>query len=192
MKIIGIATKDAKLYFELVSTLRERNIVFEIIVPGESIPPNVGVIITSRSERNSIEFDNVVVYSGNTETTVLEAMKVLMGREVIYELVIGIDPGEHIGIAVVGDGVVLGTATVFSVHAMINVIKTYLKVFHAFKKIIRVGHGDITKRNKIISVLWKFHLPIEIVDERGTTMVTAQPDVEAAVRIAGHSGKDIS
>ncbi|MCX8174506.1 MAG: hypothetical protein N3F63_07895 [Thermoplasmata archaeon] len=192
MKLIGIATTDIRAYYEILKLLKEKNLPFEVLVPGEQIPMHVGVVITTMEEREAIDFENVVVYDGEPETTVLEAMKILMGKEIIHELVVGIDPGEHIGVAVVGDGVVLGRITVFSADAMVEIIKTYLKVFKAFRKILRVGHGDITKRNKIISVLWKFQIPIEIVNEQGTTTITQEPDVEAAVRIAMHEGKDIA
>lgn len=191
MKLIGIATTNIPVYYEILKLLREKNIPFEVLIPGEEIPLHVGVVITTQEEQKMIDFENVVVYKSDTETTVLEAMKVLLGKEIIQELVIGIDPGEHIGIAVVGDGTVLARATVFSADAMIEMIKTYLRIFKAFRKILRVGHGDITKRNKIISVLWKLKIQIEIVNEQGTTTITQEPDVEAAVKIAMHQGKDI-
>ncbi|MEM3444400.1 MAG: hypothetical protein QXJ27_04095 [Thermoplasmata archaeon] len=191
MKIIGIATTNVPVYYELLKLLKEKNLPFEILLPGEQVPMHVGVIITTEEERDGIDFENVVAYDGKPETTILTAMKLLMGKEVIHELVIGIDPGEHIGIALVGDGVVLARATVFSAEAMLELVKTYLKVFKAFRKVLRIGHGDITKRNKIISVLWKLKIPIEIVDEKGTTINAEEPDVEAAVRIAMHRGKDV-
>ncbi|MEM3395995.1 MAG: hypothetical protein QW620_00600 [Thermoplasmata archaeon] len=192
MKLIGIATTNVPVYYEILRLLKEKNLAFEVLVPGEEIPLHVGVVITTKEERNLIDFEDVVTYDGEPETTVLEAMKLLMGKEIIHELVVGIDPGEHIGVAVVGDGVVLARATVFSADAVVEMVKTYLKVFKAFRKLLRVGHGDITKRNKIISVLWKLKIPIEIVNEQGTTTITQEPDVEAAVRIAMHEGKDIS
>ncbi|MGC9060346.1 MAG: hypothetical protein ACP5JR_03820 [Thermoplasmata archaeon] len=192
MKVLGIATRNVQAYFELLNLLREKRIPFEIFLPGEEIPPHVGAVITTREESISINFQNLVIYDGKAETTVLRAMKVILEREIIYELVIGIDPGEHIGLAAVGDGAVLGTATVFSQRDMLHVVRTYLKVFPAFRKIIRVGHGDITKRNKIISLLWKLQIPIEIVDERNTTTIGSEPDIEAAVKIAMQNGKDIA
>jgi len=191
MKIVGIATKNIPAFYELINFLKEKQIPFEVFLPGERIPLHIGAVITTKAEKDKIDFENLVIYDGNPETTLLEAMKILMGKEIINELVIGIDPGEHIGIAVVGDGLVLSTTTICSDKAMLKIIRTYLKVFKAFRKTFRIGHGDITRRNKIISLLWKLKIPIEIVDEKGTTLRTAQPDVEAAVRIAIHEGKDI-
>jgi hypothetical protein len=62
-------------------------------------------VITSKEEASAITFPNVVVAS-DPETTVNEAIRRLRNGALIGCAVVGIDPGEEPGIAVLSDGIV--------------------------------------------------------------------------------------
>ena len=102
---IALVTKDFSLYQDLTKELRERRLAFVTLSPEEIIPPDVGVVITSSLEVASIQFPKIVIAS-DIEATVNEALRLLNGKERYERVVVGIDPGQEPGIAVVVDGVV--------------------------------------------------------------------------------------
>jgi hypothetical protein len=59
-----------------------------------------------------------------------------------------------------------------------------LRAFPAKVARVRIGHGDPTNRNRVLNGLAREAVRVEIVDEAGTTHRSAQPDVDAAIRIA--------
>ena len=122
------------------------------------------------------------------------ALQLLIGKDIYSKIFIGIDPGEYPGVAVVGDNILLHKTSVDSPEKVAAVIKRILKEYPAHQTLIRVGHGSITIRNRIINSLIPIGIPIEIVDETETTdsKQTTRPkrDRKAATSIAlMHGGK---
>ena len=56
-----------------------------------------------------------------------EVKKVLLGKEAYERIVIGIDPGEAIGLAVIADGKVIEESNCFSTKEMIAAINKTIK-----------------------------------------------------------------
>ena len=48
---VAVATVEGKAYFLIVNQLRERNIPFVSLVPGDSVPAEVKVVITTEKEK---------------------------------------------------------------------------------------------------------------------------------------------
>ena len=122
------------------------------------------------------------------------ALQMLIGKEIYSKVYIGIDPGEKPGIAVVGDDILLQKTNVDSPEKIVTIVKRFLKEYPSTETLIRIGHGSITTRNRIINSLITLEIPIEIVDETKTTssQQTARNvrDREAAAAIALlHGGK---
>jgi hypothetical protein len=81
MKIIGILTSDFRVYYELIKTLKMHDLSFASLSFDEPIPMNIGVIITTEDEKESIDFPNLVVAEKDIELTIDVATRILKGKE---------------------------------------------------------------------------------------------------------------
>jgi hypothetical protein len=190
-KIIGLLTKDFRLFHDLVETLKRRGLSFVSLSFDDPIPPTVGVVITTHGEMSYIDFENKVACT-DVGKAIAESLRILKGKDRFDELIVGIDPGVKPGIAVVGDGVVLETKGASSPEEVASVMKEIVASYPASRIGLKIGHGDPTNRNRIINSLSTQKHSIEIVDEKGTTHRSDSPDQEAAIGIAsmrGHPAK---
>jgi hypothetical protein len=188
MKIIGILTQDFRVYYDLITELRKRELPFSSLTFEDPIPMHIGVIITTKGEENKIDFPSLVFAEDGIEHTIDIAQRTLKGKDKFKKLMIGIDPGERPGLAVIGDGEVLLTQQVASPEEVKYVVERALTSYPADESIIRIGHGDTTHRNRIINSLRNFNIKIEISDESRTTKICETPDIDAAIDIALKSG----
>lgn len=188
-KVLGLLTQDFRLYHDLVGALKARDIPFRSLNRGAPIPRDVGVILTSPSEASGIRFAEVVAVEDVTDA-LARALQVLRGRHRWREFVIGVDPGGEPGVAFVGDGEVVDTRVAVSPEGVADIVRSALLGFPAERVRLRVGHGDPTNRNRIINALAPLGLPVEIVNEEGTTprVPSPTPDADAAIEIARSHG----
>jgi hypothetical protein len=191
MKIIGVVTENFSLYYELVHLLKHDRIPFVSLSLSDSIPANVGVVITSRDESDKIRFKKKLVIGKGDDhrATINEALRMISGKDRYNMLVIGIDPGNRPGLAVLGDGIVVETAQIASPEEVAVEIERILPLHPAKDVRVRIGHGDKTNRNRIINSLSGLPVIIEIVDEKGTTKHSVSPDIQAAIDIAHSEGE---
>jgi len=180
-------TENFKFFYELVQILKEQGDAFVSLDFGDTIPHNVGVIITTEEERQRVRFRKVVARN-QPSLAVRVAKSVLKGGGSFDTVVVGIDPGHRPGLAMVGDGRVLVAEIVPSPEGAANEIDRLSSCFEYSHFIARVGHGDKTNRNRVIRAIWNLVDDIEIVDETSTTKRTEEPDADAAVSIALSSG----
>jgi hypothetical protein len=183
MQIIGLLTENPRAYFEILEILREQELKFISLDFSDPIPANVGVVITTESEKDSVDFDRIV-FEDDPDEAVARAKRILAGETVIRELTIGIDPGSRPGFAALGDGVVLTRSVAPSPEAVGDFVDDLVKDFPEANVVVRIGHGDRTNRNRIFNTLWDNGHSLEIVDERNTTKRSQTPDEDAAVEIA--------
>jgi hypothetical protein len=184
MKIIAVITENFSLYYDLVKILKSENLSFLSLSFEDKIPPNVGVIITDESGRNKIKFNSIVVVGKDISRAIDEAQKLLSGKDVYNNLIIGIDPGKRPGIAVLGDGDVIQGFQTDSPEGATEIVKQILELYQAQEIKIRIGHDAPTFRNRIINALFPLDIPIEIVNETNTTHKVDWDDIRAAVDIA--------
>jgi hypothetical protein len=180
------------LYQDLINELRERRLKFVTVAPGESIGQDIGVVITSENERGTITFPNVVVAS-DPEMTVNEAVRRLRNGARSGRAVIGIDPGQEPGIAVICNDVVEAVYRVplgQALGVIDNISQRYPDL------LVRVGHGARIISTQLINALVAQGISVELVDESGTspylgrgTGGTAISDIVAAINIAHTQGK---
>ena len=103
LKSLGVQTSDFSVYYDLVQALRARGIPFIPLAAEEEIPIHVAVVLTTAAEAARVTHGRVVVYT-NPEATLDEALRLLDGHEAFRQCVIGVDPGERPGVAVLADG----------------------------------------------------------------------------------------
>jgi hypothetical protein len=99
-------------------------------------------------------------------------VKVLLGKDVYETLVIGVDPGEVTGLAVIADGAVIETENCFSVKETLNSIQNILKTIDDQKSSITVKIGSgVPVYKKLMEALDETlpsEVTLEIVGEAGT------------------------
>ncbi|MHB8584265.1 MAG: hypothetical protein ACYDDF_00295 [Thermoplasmatota archaeon] len=193
MKVLGVLTEDFAVSYELVHLLKNRGLPFVTLAKGERIPPNVGVIVTTAAEASAIDAGvaDVVVFS-SARDTVEEATRILGGKRWFSRVVVGIDPGEKPGVAVLGDGHVVRSIQVRMPEQAAAEVAKARRAYSAESFIVRVGHGAPTYRDRILRALQGLDVRIELVDETASTPATwrraEERDTQAAEAIALERG----
>ena len=194
MKTLGVYTKDFSLYYDLIKTLKKRKIPYVSLTSISHIPSRIGVILTSNNELHDIKLQNVIAADAydTVDHAVDLALQMLIGKDLYSKIFIGIDPGDQPGIAVVGDDILLQKTNVETPEEVVSVVKRILREYPAIETLIRIGHGSVITRNRIINSLIPLKTSIEIVDETKTTpsqeIRRHERDGEAAAAIALLSG----
>jgi hypothetical protein len=194
MKTLGVYTKDFSLYHDIVKGLKKRKVAYVSLSILDNISRRIGVILTSQKELKEIPLSKkVAVDSVDTIDYAIDlALQKLTGKELYSKIFIGIDPGERPGIAIVGDDILLQKMQVEGPENVASEIKRLLNVYPSKDTCIRIGHGSMITRNRIINSLISLKIPIEIVDETRTTPSQQKRrcvrDGEAAAAIALISG----
>jgi len=190
MKTLGVYTKDFSLYHDLLKVLRKRKIPYVSLSSIHHIPSKIGVILTSNNELHDVKSQKVIAADAydTIDHAVDLALQMLIGKELYSKVYIGIDPGDHPGVAIVGDDILLQKTDVENPEKVSDIVKRFLREYPAIQTLIRIGHGSIITRNRIINSLIPLEIPIEIVDETKTTSSQQtsrrERDSEAAASIA--------
>ncbi len=201
---IAVATTSGKAYYLIVNELKKRNVPFLSLTPGESIPIEIRAVVTTENERMRIKHERVLVYRDGVEPEILinEAIRVMQGKGYYDRLIIGIDPGEVFGLAVLADGRVVETGNCFSVEDTVNKIKGVLKSLESTSITsvsIKVGNGVPACKERLLQALDKAlpnDITLESVSEAGTDRYLSEAkhrrglrDIVSAIQIAGRNGQ---
>jgi hypothetical protein len=186
--VIVVATADFELYHEAVTTLRDRGLDFTTVEPDESLPAGTDAVLTGAEDELSAEVDLPVVRAEPDESraAVEDLLAELRGGD--GRRVIGIDPGDRPGIAVLAGDTVIATYQVPADRVGEVVAE---EVTADADPLVRIGDGARLAGARILDDLPD--VPIELVDETGTTPylgagVRGVGDVLAAVNIARREG----
>jgi hypothetical protein len=198
---VAVATVSGKAYFLIVNKLKEENIPFISLVPGETVPTEVTVVITTEKEKHRINHEKILVFNSETEpdTIASEVRKILQGKEVYEKIVIGVDPGEVFGLAVIADGKVNETGNCFSIQGALAKISSFIKNvdFASTAVTIKIGSGVPTYKDlmETLDAALPPEVVLEVVSEAGTNRALNHDkhrrglrDIASAIRIAGRAG----
>ena len=198
---VAVATISGKAYFLLINELKNRNIEFLSIVPGDAVPAEAKVVITTEKEKHLVNHERTVVYSDAAapSSVVNEAVKALQGKEAYETVVVGIDPGEVYGLAVVADGKVNETGNCFSAQEVAVKLENVIKEFDLASTAVSVKIGNGVPAYKTLIEILDAALPpevaLEVVSEAGTDRHIDEKkhrrglrDIVSATRIAGRTG----
>ena len=198
---VAVATVQGKAYFLIVNKLKERNLPFISLVPGETVPTEVKAVITTEQEKGRIRHEKVLVYESETDPDALanEVLKILQGKEAYEKIVVGIDPGEVFGLAVIADGKVNETSNCFSIQEVLKKTENTLKNVDVSSTAVTIKIGSGIPTYKELIEAFDRALPpqvvLQVVSEAGTNRALNHNkhrrglrDIASAIRIAGRAG----
>jgi hypothetical protein len=198
---VAVATVSGKAYFLLINELKERGIDFVSLVPGETVPAEAKVVLTTEKEKPKISHENILVYDDKQEpnAVVNAALKILRGKGRYERIVIGIDPGEVFGLAVVADGKVTETKNCFGLHETEKEVCSIVKSFDRSTEVkVKIGNGVPIYKQLLETLDAELppHVALEVVSEAGTDRPTKEDshrrglrDIASAIRIAARNGR---
>lgn len=201
MREIAIATVSGKAYYKLVKELKARDLPFLSLKPGDSVPLDVKVVITTKKERPLITHSNVLIFEEETEasTVINEAILVIHKKKRYEKVIIGVDPGKTVGVAIIGDGKTLETVRCSSSNEIVNTVFKALDQVPATIYVVKIGDGAPLYAKELIQLLDEtlpVEVIIEIVPEVGTSQLDSKIthrrefiDVVSAKKIAQRKGR---
>jgi hypothetical protein len=200
---VAVATVDGKAYFLIVNQLREHKIPFVSVIPGEPMPPQVKAAITTEKERDLVSSEQVLIFHDENEldSIVSELKRILLGKEAYERVVIGIDPGEAIGLAEIADGKVIEETNCFTKQELVNCVLKLVEnlSFQRTSVAVKMGNGVPVYR-ELLEALDEALPPavtLEVVSEAGTNKPQKRRSrgvrhISSAIRIAARSGRIVS
>ncbi|MCL5876496.1 MAG: hypothetical protein M1540_01630 [Candidatus Bathyarchaeota archaeon] len=196
---VAVATVQGRAYFLIVNALREQGIDFVSLVPGEPMPGKVKVVITTEQEKSKVNYGKILVFKDEDEleSLIIEVKKLLLGKETYEKLVVGIDPGEAIGLAVLADGKVIEEGNYYSSHELTSSILKVLKTvnFATTDAVVKIGNGVPVYKELLedLDCTLPLQVALEVVSEAGTNRPLKAHSrkirhISSAIRIAGRNG----
>jgi hypothetical protein len=198
---IALATVSGRAYYKLANELKRKGLLFLSLKPWDPIPLNIKVVITTKEERHSVTHPTVLIFEheSNLISVIDEAILNVQGKRNYEKIVVGVDPGETYGVAVLGDDKVLETVDCSSLKEAVNVIQEDSKRFPARASLVKIGDGAPVYTKELLYSLDEV-LPketvIEVVSEAGTSRFINETanrrglkDTMSAIEIAGRKGQ---
>ena len=199
---ITVATLNAKSYYKIINILKLLHLNYEELSPSEALNSYSKFIITSKEESPIFKKSNIMIDSELNDNPVIikaKILKKLIKTNTYDQLIIGIDPGNRIGISIFYLYDEIETVVLSTIESAMNFIITILSEIHAKKKIVRIGNGNISMARSIAFLIkskFKDLVHVEIVNEHGTSSVQNSEsnrrilkDKSSARLIAFRSGK---
>jgi len=194
--VIVVATAEFEVYHEVVGDLRDRGAEFTTVEPGDPLPESTAVVVTGPDDdvwpaggEAASEVPVVRATPGEPRAAVEAALSRRRGAG--GRTVVGVDPGERPGVAVL-DGDVVTAVFQVPVADVPDLVRR--EVADADDPVVRVGDGARLQGARVVDAL--DDVRVELVDEAGTTPylgtgVRGAGDVVAAVNIARREGEPV-
>ena len=173
---IAVATVEGRSYFKFVKILKQLQLGYDSVLPEEVTSSDKRLILTTMRESSKIA-TNLVLNDDefDYDLTVVRGKIIQKLESGIYRssLVIGIDPGNRIGLSVFYYEKEIESSTYTSVDDLISHIVKILVGLNAERKIVKVGNGNMKIARQITNLLnlrFCSHFELEFVDERKTSL----------------------
>ncbi len=186
--IIGVLTTDVRLYYDLVNLLKKKDLGFRMLDFDKPVPHDIGVILTSEEEVDSIEFEPKIAVK-DIELSIRQARLALRGLRSNETVIVGVDPGPSPGIAVLCTDQIIETKKAQSPEQAADIIIRILEDYAFEHSTLKMGHGSPEHRDKILAVISNYFDQVDIIDESSTSTKSHTPHIDAAVAIARHRRK---
>ena len=172
---IGIATTYGKPYYRFSTYLKALKLSFDSILPEDIMDYSGHLIMTTRKESPK-ECEKPILHEDIFEhpPTVIRGMMIQKLNLHFEEedLIIGVDPGQRIGLSVSYFGKEIESSFHSSVEELVVHIIRVLGGLRAKRKVVKIGNGNMVIANQIVTMLnLKFcsSFELEFVDEHKTS-----------------------
>lgn len=194
MKVVGVATGDGRAYYSILSRLKKTNLRFVSMTPAQAAGARVWPVITTKRELALFNGVSIPIEELDENPLIMEGQILSRTiRRTRQVLLIGVDPGLRIGVAVYYGGVRLGSLTVNAVDSLQQRIFAIVRSIPHARATVKIGDG-YPRQSRLIAKALADQLPeavVEIVNERGTSQRNQRGmtrDQVAAARIAFRHG----
>ena len=194
MKLIGVATEDSRAYYSILTRLKKTNLRFVSLTPAKAVEQRFWPVITTRRETSDFQFTSIPIEELDEDPMIMEGQILSHAlRQAKQVLLIGVDPGLRMGMAVYYSGIKLGSPTFNSVELLRRKVSDVVQRIPHSKALVRVGNGS-PRQSRAIAESITAQLPdvvVEIVDEKGTSVRNSKGltrDQVAAEKIAFRKG----
>jgi hypothetical protein len=173
---IAVATVSGKSYFKFINILRCLKLNYDSVLPEEITSSDERLILTTMHESSRIPTNLILLDDEfNYHPTIIRAKIVekLQSRINNSSLVIGIDPGNRIGLSVFYYEKEIESSIYTSIDDLVSHIVKILVGINAQRKIVKVGNGNMNIARQItnsLNLLFCSHFEMEFVDERKTSL----------------------
>ncbi|UCG36395.1 MAG: hypothetical protein JSV64_07255 [Candidatus Bathyarchaeota archaeon] len=201
---IAVVTVSGKAYYLLVNELKRKNAHFLSLTPKEKIPVDIKVVLTTASERSQVMHGNVLEYDEGTDPSEIvdQAVRMVAGKKAYGRLVVGVDPGQNIGVAIIGDGAVIKTDDCTNLQLAVDAITHAIRSIPADNITLKIGDGVPLYAEELLHNLLPF-LPENVIIERVREDMTsrsrgekpqrrAKSNARSAIRIGQRQGTVLS
>jgi len=171
-----VATISGRSYFKFINILRRLQLTYDSVLPEEITSSDRRLILTTVSESSRIPTNLVLLDDEfNYHPTIIRAKIVEKLQSGITDnsLVIGIDPGNRIGLSVFYCGKEIESSIYTATDDLISHIVQILVGISAHRKIVKIGNGNMKIALHIVNSLnlrFCSHFELEFVDERKTSL----------------------
>lgn len=141
LRYIGVVVDDIKASYRVIRELKAKRIPFVLLKPGEQSPDYLTALIVCGDADAGVR-DKETRYNGDARNTVLRAISLSKGRDGFELVVVGVDPGESTGFAIVADGDFLEGYTVSRILTG-EEVKMILSAYPASNFLFRIGKGRV-------------------------------------------------
>ena len=173
---IGIATTYGKPYYRFSTYLKTLKLSFDSILPEEILDYSGHLVLTTRQESPK-KCEKPLLHEDIFEhpPTVIRGMMIQKLNLNFEEedLILGVDPGQRIGLSVFYFGKEIESSFHSSVEELVFHIIRVLGGLRAKRKVVKIGNGNMAIANQIVTMLnLKFcsSFELEFVDERKTSL----------------------
>ncbi|QLK26910.1 hypothetical protein HYG81_04675 [Natrinema zhouii] len=189
--MIVVATTDFEVYHGVVNELRDRGTTFTTVEPDEELPEQATVVVTGADHTDDFaDVTTIVADPDDPRRAVDQALAAVRGDS--GRTVIGVDPGQRPGIAILAGETIVAAFQV-PLGDAVDVIQR--EAAEAPSPVVRIGDGSRLESAKLVNELDT--VTVELVDETGTTPylgtgTRGMGDVLAAVNIARLEGEVVN
>lgn len=173
---IAVATVYGRSYYKFVSTLKNLKLEYDSVLPEEITTSDRRLILTTVRESSKIP-SNLVLFDDefDFDPTIIRGKIVRKLESGIHRsmLVIGIDPGNRIGLSVFYYEKEIESSIYTSVDDLISHIVKILVGLNAERKVVKVGNGNMKiarQMTNLLNLRFCSHFELEFVDERSTSL----------------------
>jgi len=167
---------SGRSYFKFVNTLKHLKLSYDSVLPEEITSSDKRLILTTVRESEKIQ-SNLIMFDDefDYDPTIVRGKIVEKLESGIHHgsLVIGIDPGNRIGLSVFYYEKEIESSIYTSVDDLISHIVKILVGLNAKRKVVKVGNGNMKIAIQITNLLnlrFCSHFELEFVDERKTSL----------------------